>query len=349
MNALVENGSLVASCTPPAFGGPAMPHSRGALAAAVVAHVIGAFLFVKLLETARVPAQPPIEVQILEPEKIEQEPPPKKKPPEVKKEEPPPPPVPEPPPEVLPEPLPQVEMPLPPVLPPIRQTLREPVPPPPLHRPEPAPMREPVVQRPVEPVRAPPPPAAAPRDPVREMPAPPILTAKAPTPVQTVVEPPRPQQPVAVPEAPRAPREPPRRRVPNVAPAVEVAEAPMPELDDAELSEPAPPPLPIGPAPEGPELGLDVQTLTALYLRNPKPGYPAASKRQGEQGTVVLRVFVTAAGDAKQVSLKTSSGFSRLDRAALETVKSWKFVPAKRDDNAVDAWVLVPIKFSLTR
>jgi protein TonB len=238
-------------------------------------------------------------------------------------------------------------MPLPPVMPPIRQTLREPVPEPPPLRPEPVPMREPVAQRPVEPVRAPPPPVAAPRDPVRELPAPPILTARAPTPVQTVVEPPRPPQPVAAPEAPRAPREPPRRHTPVAVPAVEVSEAPMPSREDAAVSEPAPPPLPIGPAPEGPEIGLDAQTLTALYLRNPKPGYPAASRRVGEQGTVLLRVFVTAGGDAKEVSLKTSSGFARLDRAALDTVRSWKFVPARREDKAIDAWVLVPIKFSL--
>jgi protein TonB len=349
MNALVETGSLAASRTPPAFGGPAAPHSRGALAAAVVGHVIGALLFVELLETARIPAPPPIVVELLPPEKrVREEPAPKQKPPEVKKEEPPPPPQ-EPPPQVMPEPLPQVEIPLPPVLPPIRQTLREPVPEPPPPRPEPVPMREPLAQRPVEPVRAPPPPAAAPRDPVREMPLPPILTAKVATPVQAVVEPPRPQQPVVVPEAPRAPREPPRRHLPDAAPAVEVSEAPMPTLEEAARPEPAPPPLPIGPAPEGPEVGLDAQTLTALYLRNPKPGYPAASKRQGEQGTVVLRVFVTAAGDARHVSLRTSSGFPRLDRTALDTVKSWKFVPAKRDDEAVDAWVLVPIRFSLTR
>jgi protein TonB len=47
------------------------------------------------------------------------------------------------------------------------------------------------------------------------------------------------------------------------------------------------------------------------------------------------------------VQLKASSGSQRLDTAALETVRQWKFVPARRGDTPVEAWVLVPITFSL--
>jgi protein TonB len=61
-----------------------------------------------------------------------------------------------------------------------------------------------------------------------------------------------------------------------------------------------------------------------------------------------LRVFVTAAGHAKDVTLKASSGFERLDNTAKLAVAGWKFVPAMRDDKPVDAWVIVPIKFSLS-
>jgi protein TonB len=167
--------------------------------------------------------------------------------------------------------------------------------------------------------------------------------------VQTVVEPHRPERPVAAPEAPRAPppRELPRRVVPDAPSTFEVADAPLP-AGEADLAEPAPAPLPVGPAPEGPEI-MDSQMLTALYLRNPKPGYPAASRRLGEEGTVMLRVFVTVAGEARRVELKASSGFPRLDRAALDTVQTWKFVPARRDDRPVDAWVIVPIKFALRK
>jgi protein TonB len=85
----------------------------------------------------------------------------------------------------------------------------------------------------------------------------------------------------------------------------------------------------------------------AAYLDNPKPAYPALSRRIGEEGRVVLRVQVAASGLPTDVALHTPSGFERLDRAALDTVRRWKFVPARRGDEAVAASVLVPIVFSL--
>jgi protein TonB len=96
------------------------------------------------------------------------------------------------------------------------------------------------------------------------------------------------------------------------------------------------------------EIALGGELLRANYLRNPKPLYPAISRRLKEQGTVLLRVFVTAAGQATEVMLKASSGFERLDNTAKTAVAGWKFVPATRDDKPVDAWVIVPIKFSLS-
>lgn len=325
-----------------------VPHSRGALALAVAGHVVGALLLVKLLDVQRITITPPLIVEILQPEpEVEKEPPPppKKKPPEPKLEEPPPPP-----PETLPEPLPQVEPPPPPpAIQPIRQPRRELVPEQIQAVPQPETVLPPVVQRPVEPLRAPPPPVAVPRDRVRETPAPPILTAKAPTPVQTIAEPPRLDRPASAPEAPRvAPREPTRRPVPTAVSATEVAATPLSETQ-SDVAEPALAPLPIGPVPEGPEINLDAESLTALYLRNPKPGYPSASRRLGEQGTVYVRAFINVAGEAKSVELKKSSGYPRLDRAAVDAIRTWKFVPAKRDDKPIEAAVIVPMKFSLNK
>ena len=85
----------------------------------------------------------------------------------------------------------------------------------------------------------------------------------------------------------------------------------------------------------------------ADYLHNPKPDYPLMSRRRGEEGVVLLRVFVTADGDPREVQLKEGSGHPRLDRAAQEIVQKWKFIPAKRGNQPVDAWVVVPIRFSL--
>jgi protein TonB len=85
----------------------------------------------------------------------------------------------------------------------------------------------------------------------------------------------------------------------------------------------------------------------AAYLRNPV--YPSISRRFGEQGRVVLRVFVERDGRPTQVSIGTSSGYTRLDSAALDAVRGWTFVPATRGEERVAAWVLVPVQFRLDR
>lgn len=87
--------------------------------------------------------------------------------------------------------------------------------------------------------------------------------------------------------------------------------------------------------------------FNAAYLENPPPSYPPASRRFGETGHVLLRVFVSATGRAEQIELKTSSGFDRLDDAARAAVTRWRFVPARRGDEPVAAWVLVPITFAM--
>ena len=85
----------------------------------------------------------------------------------------------------------------------------------------------------------------------------------------------------------------------------------------------------------------------ADYLHNPAPPYPPQSRRMSEEGRVILRVEVSAEGRAENVEIKTSSGSARLDESALRTVRSWRFIPAKRGETAVDSWVLVPIIFKL--
>lgn len=85
----------------------------------------------------------------------------------------------------------------------------------------------------------------------------------------------------------------------------------------------------------------------AAYLHNPKPVYPVASRRLGEEGRVVLRVRVSAHGQPMEVDIKQSSGFPRLDEAARAAVERWRFVPARQGTEAVEASVLVPLHFSL--
>ena len=87
----------------------------------------------------------------------------------------------------------------------------------------------------------------------------------------------------------------------------------------------------------------------AAYLSNPAPVYPSASKRMGEEGRVLLRVQVGVDGRPTEVSIAKSSGFSRLDDIARDTVlRSWRFVPARQGDQAVAGAVKVPIDFTLS-
>jgi protein TonB len=62
---------------------------------------------------------------------------------------------------------------------------------------------------------------------------------------------------------------------------------------------------------------------------------------------VLLNVRVSAQGVAEQVQIAKSSGFPRLDEAAREAVRRWRFVPARRGDEAIAANVIVPIVFQM--
>ncbi len=83
------------------------------------------------------------------------------------------------------------------------------------------------------------------------------------------------------------------------------------------------------------------------YAENPKPPYPQEAREKGHQGEVLLRVEVLSNGRVGQIEIKHSSGHEALDRSALATVKQWKFIPAKRGEDAVPSWVSIPIKFQL--
>jgi len=167
---------------------------------------------------------------------------------------------------------------------------------------------------------------------------------------------------------PAAPPPPPPRRAARPAPRIAAAPAPPPPAAappvaaaPAETSptaaagpkeeRPAPAQAPAAaPAPAvaaAPREALSPPDFRAGYLRNPPPGYPAAARRNGEEGTVTLRVLVSVEGAPREVALERSSGSSLLDAAALATVKNWRFTPARRGGEAQEAWVLVPIVFRL--
>ena len=112
---------------------------------------------------------------------------------------------------------------------------------------------------------------------------------------------------------------------------------------------PAPPvqPLAVPPAPPAPAVAVVAARFDADYLHNPKPVYPSLSRRNSEEGKVLLKVRVSAQGNALDVVISKSSGYSRLDTAASDAVTRWRFVPAKRGDESVESSVIVPITFAL--
>lgn len=74
---------------------------------------------------------------------------------------------------------------------------------------------------------------------------------------------------------------------------------------------------------------MQLPSADAQYAQSCKPNYPAMSKRLGEQGKVIVRVLVGADGLPKSAEVKKSSGFDRLDEAAVEYIMKCRFVPGK--------------------
>lgn len=150
----------------------------------------------------------------------------------------------------------------------------------------------------------------------------------------------------------RKPVEQPRVEPPVVAARVEEAPeaasvaVPVKPEPEPELAPVVAAAAPVA-APEPDPLSVEPPRFNADYLDNPSPDYPRVSRRMGEEGRVLLRVLVSAGGLANRVLVKQTSGYVRLDEAALDAVRRWRFVPAQQGGNPVDAWVVVPITFSL--
>ncbi|PTL36099.1 hypothetical protein CLG94_05380 [Candidatus Methylomirabilis limnetica] len=83
------------------------------------------------------------------------------------------------------------------------------------------------------------------------------------------------------------------------------------------------------------------------YGINPLPRYPPLAREKGYEGTVYLRVLVRADGRVGQLTIDRSSGYEILDREAVDSVKGWAFLPAKKGGKPVESWVLLPVKFAL--
>lgn len=152
------------------------------------------------------------------------------------------------------------------------------------------------------------------------------------------------------------PVQPPPRTVSVQQPRVEESvPVPLP-VEPVEQSSDTPPTMPSEPpqvadaapaiVPSAPVIPDVEPDYKASYLNN-RLTYPLPARRLGLQGKVVLNVEVLAEGLCGQVNVHQSSGHEILDKAAMQSVKAWRFVPARHAGYAVTKWFLIPIQFSL--
>jgi protein TonB len=78
-----------------------------------------------------------------------------------------------------------------------------------------------------------------------------------------------------------------------------------------------------------------------------EPEMPRIARRRGYQGTVYLEVLVSIEGRVEGVRVVKSSGHKVLDKAALKAVRKWRFEPARRGSEAIEARATLPVTFKL--
>jgi protein TonB len=171
----------------------------------------------------------------------------------------------------------------------------------------------------------------------------PIFLAVVDTPVPTA-------PPTALPPPAAKMPPPPQLALPLIAP--ELAPAPSPIV--AQAMPPPPPPAPAAPveAPPLPAPSIVPKTIPASavqYLVPPAPAYSRVSAKLRESGKALVRVFIDETGLPRNVQLALSTGFARLDDAALTAVRNCRFKPYVENGVAVAGWAAIPIEFELPK
>ncbi|MCJ0763798.1 energy transducer TonB [Variovorax sp. CYS-02] len=169
------------------------------------------------------------------------------------------------------------------------------------------------------------------------------------------------------PPAPKVVPPPPAPPVPVQRPVVRAAKpVPAPAPQPVAIQDPTPAPaaptgvltpqppappitVPVAAAPAAPPAPpkVEMPSSDAAYLDNPKANYPPLSKRLGEQGKVIVRVYIGADGTPQKAELRKSSGYTRLDNSALDYVMKCRYVPGKVNGVAQAMWHEAPVNFIL--
>lgn len=100
-------------------------------------------------------------------------------------------------------------------------------------------------------------------------------------------------------------------------------------------------------APPAPPSIVQASDLSARMVSGKPPRYPIQSRRGKEQGTVVLSLVLGVDGTVSSIAVSRSSGFARLDDAALDAVRKWRWEPMMRGRQPVMVKGIVEIPFVL--
>jgi protein TonB len=77
-----------------------------------------------------------------------------------------------------------------------------------------------------------------------------------------------------------------------------------------------------------------------------QPPYPMSSRRLGEAGAVALNILVGADGRVRDANVSQSSGYERLDQAAVSEAKQhWRLRPATRNGVPFEQWLTLKVVF----
>lgn len=128
----------------------------------------------------------------------------------------------------------------------------------------------------------------------------------------------------------------------------------LPRVASAAPGDAPPPSLAIASAPVAPDAPDASASARSVHTParpaselNAPVRFPSSALRLGLQGTALLAVDVDREGHVTAIELLRSSGHDSLDRAALEGVRGWRFVPAKNGDERVASRVEVPVTFRI--
>ncbi|AOK17262.1 energy transducer TonB [Burkholderia cepacia] len=137
-----------------------------------------------------------------------------------------------------------------------------------------------------------------------------------------------------------------------------VAPSPVPSPTPAPAADPTPAPAPAAPAAAAPSAApgparetmqvsapKNVPTLQCAFV---KPDYPSMSRRRGESGTAYVHFVIGVTGKIESVQLQKSSGYPRLDEAALAAMRASTCRPYIENGQAIRAARTQPYNFGLT-